>query len=137
MVVNQSPASDQAVLSQPEFWTVSDDLWQARLDSIQDHPSQFWQEDHPGEQWFTVDRYIRLFKLKQTPRFDRYRLIGVSGRVDTTQSPAVAVVPAQADELEAIAPGAIAAYGPDVYPDNVVAVVGYDPWINSDGTMRP
>jgi len=133
----QNSQSDQAVLSEPEFWTVSDDLWQARLDSVQGHPSEFWQEDHPGEQWFTVDRYIRLFKLQQMPRFGRYRLIGAAGRVDTSGSPAKAIQVGQADALEAIAPGSVAAYSPLSYPDNLVAVVGYDPWLNPDGTMRP
>lgn len=135
--VAQNSQSDQAVLSEPEFWTVSDDLWQARLDSVQGHPSEFWQEDHPGEQWFTVDRYIRLFKLQQMPRFDRYRLIGAAGRVDTSGSPATAIQVGQADALEAIAPGSITAYSPLSYPDNVVAVVGYDPWLNPNGTIRP
>jgi hypothetical protein len=135
-VAAQSAQTDQAVLSEPEFWTVSDDLWQARLDGIQGHPSEFWQEDHPGEQWFTIDRYIRLFKLQQMPRFDRYRLIGVSGRVDTSGSAGAAIPAGEADALETIAPGAMAAYNPLSYPDNVVAVVGYDPWLNADGSMR-
>jgi hypothetical protein len=135
--IAQSPKSDQGVLSETEFWTVSDDLWQAWLDSIQGHPSQFWEEDHPGEQWFTVDRYIRLFKLQQMPRFDRYRLIGSAGRVDTSETPPTVLLSGEADELEALAPGVIAAYAPVSYTDNVVAVVGYDPWINPDGSIRP
>jgi hypothetical protein len=135
--VAQSAQTDQAVLSEPEFWTVSDDLWQARLDGIQGHPSEFWQEDHPGEQWFTIDRYIRLFKLQQMPRFDRYRLIGASGRVDTSGSAGAAIPAGEADALETIAPGVMAAYNLLSYPDNVVAVVGYDPWLNADGSMRP
>jgi hypothetical protein len=133
----QSSQSDQAALSQPEFWTISDDLWQAWLDTIEGHPSEFWQEDHPGEDWFTRDRYLRLFILHQMPRFDRFRSIGVAGRVNTTNTPPSRLLSGHTDQLELIAPGAVSAYEPLVYPDNLVAVVGYDPWINSDGSIRP
>jgi hypothetical protein len=137
VAARQSPQSDQAVMSQPEFWTVSNDLWQAWLDSFEGHPSEFWQEDHPGQEWFTRDRYLQLFKLQQMPRFDRFRLVGVAGRVDTTNTSPSSLLAGQKDQLEQIAPGAAAAYAPLVYPDNLVAIVGFDPWINSDGVVRP
>jgi hypothetical protein len=133
----QSSQSDQAALSQPEFWTISDDLWQAWLDSIQGQPPEGWAEARPGEPWFTRENYLQLFKLKQMPRFDRYRLIGVAGRVNTFGGPANELLSGHRDQLEQIAPGAVAAYEPLVYSGNLVAVVGYDPWINSDGTIRP
>jgi hypothetical protein len=143
-VAASSPQSDQAILSQTEFWTVSDDLWQAWLNSIEDHPSQFWQDAHLGEQWFTRDRYMRL-ELWRDEKFDRYRLMGVAGRVDTTgASPRPLVfTPGLPDDaegestLEKIAPGAFETYQPVAYPDNLVAVVAYNPWVNSDGSLRP
>jgi hypothetical protein len=137
LAARQSPQSDQAVMSQPEFWTVSNDLWQAWLDGIEGEPPAGWSDARPGEPWFTRDNYLQLFKIKKTPQFDRFRLVGVSGRVNVTGGSASALLSGHVDQLEAIAPGAAAAYQPLVYPDNLVAVVGYDPWINSDGSLRP
>ena len=49
----------------------------------------------------------------------------------------MAVPSAAQGKLEQIAPGSVAAYQPVIYPDNLVAVVGYDPWVTPDGTLRP
>ncbi len=136
-VAMQSPQSDRAVLSQTTFWTISDDLWQSWLDSFQTGPSEYWQADHPGETWYTQDRYLRLFKLGQMPRFDRYRLVGVAGRVNTSQAASTALLSGEQSDLEQIAPGSGDAYQPVAYGDNAVAVVGYDPWISADGRTRP
>jgi hypothetical protein len=136
-VAAQSPQSDQAILSEPQFWTVSDDLWQAWLDTFEGQAPSDWEAERPGVPWFSRDNYLFLFKLHKTPRFDRFRLIGAAGRVNTSNSQPAALLSGESDDLEAIAPGAIAAYEPVVYPDNLVAVVGYDPWINPDGSLRP
>ena len=136
-VAMQSPQSDRAVLSQTTFWTISDDLWQSWLDSFQTGPSEYWQADHPGETWYTQDRYLRLFKLGQMPRFDRYRLVGVAGRVNTSNAAPTALLSGELADLEQIAPGSGNAYQPVAYGDNAVAVVGYDPWISADGRTRP
>ncbi len=133
----KSSPSDQAVYTQTEFWTVSDDLWQAWLDSFESQPPSDWSAERPGVPWFSRDNYLYLFKLQKTPEFDRFRLIGVAGRVNTTNSQPAALLSGESGDLEAIAPGALAAYEPLVYPDNLVAVVGSDPWINPDGSLRP
>jgi len=131
----QSPQSDQAILSQTEFWTISDDLWQAWLDSINAKAITFWQENHPGESYYSRDVYLRIEQWRDV-KFDRYRLMGIAGRVDATSGPPGDLL-GNKDELEQIAPGSVAAYQPVFYPDNLVAVVGYDPWINPDGSVRP
>jgi hypothetical protein len=133
----QSSQSDQAALSQPEFWTISDELWQAWLDTFESQPPDGWAGERPGEPWFTRENYLLLFRVKRTPRFDKYRLIGVAGRVNTGTAPMADLLSGEAEGVERIAPGALAAYQPHVYSDNFVAVVGYDPWINSDGSVRP
>jgi hypothetical protein len=135
--VTQGSQSDQAVLSEPQFWTVSDDLWQAWLDSIESQPPAGWTDERPGEPWFTRENYLQLFKLQQTPRFDKYRLLGVAGRVDASSSSPTDLLSGHQNQLEQLAPGAVAAYEPLVYPDNLVAVIGYDLWINPDGSIRP
>ncbi len=135
-VALRSSQSDQAIVSQPQFWTTSDDLWQAWNDSIEGQPPAGWADERPGEPWFTRENYLQLFKLRQMPRFDRYRLIGVAGRVNTNHDVPTELLSGHKDQLEAIAPGSIAAYQPVVYSGNLVAVVGYDPWINPDGTLR-
>jgi len=133
----QSPQSDKAILSQTEFWTVSDDLWQAWLDTIEGQAPAEWAEERPSEPWFSRENYLQLFKIRKTPRFDRYRLIGVAGRVNTGNSSPADLLSGHQDQLEQLAPGAAMAYEPVVYLDNLVAVVGYDPWINPDGSLRP
>jgi hypothetical protein len=128
---------EQGLLSESEFWTVSDDLWQAWLDSFQIGPSEYWQESHPGEVWYTRERYLKLFVLGQMPRFDRYRILGVAGRVDSKNLGPAPLLPGNEAELEAVAPGSVGAYLPVRYAGNIVAVVGMDPWISADGTLRP
>ena len=61
----------------------------------------------------------------------------VAGRVNANNSTPIAVPSAAQGKLEQIAPGSVAAYQPVIYPDNLIAVVGYDPWLTSDGTLRP
>ena len=142
-VIAASPRSDQTVLggAEPEFWTVSDDLWVAWREGSLAQPMAeamaLWEADHPGEPYYSPDGYLRLFKLRQTPRFDPYRVIGVAGRVNPNNSTPIAVPSAAQGKLEQIAPGSVAAYQPVIYPDNLIAVVGYDPWLTSDGTLRP
>jgi hypothetical protein len=142
-VIATSPRSDQTVLggAEPEFWTVSDDLWVAWREGSLAQPMAeamaLWEADHPGEPYYSPDGYLRLFKLRQTPRFDPYRVIGVAGRVNANNSTPIAVPSAAQGKLEQIAPGSVAAYQPVIYPDNLIAVVGYDPWLTSDGTLRP
>jgi hypothetical protein len=131
----RSPQTDQAILSQPEFWTVSDDLWLAWLDAGRMPAIAFWEDSHPGEKWYTPDGYFRIEVWRQE-RFDRYRLMGIAGRVNTSGSAPTELPPGNKRELEQVAPGSVAAYQPMVYPDNLVAVVGYDPWINPDGSLR-
>jgi hypothetical protein len=129
--------SDEAIMSEPEFWTVSDNLWQAWLDTFEAQPPDGWNDARPGVPWFSRDNYLFLFKIQKTPRFDRFRLLGVAGRVDTTTTPPTDIGSGPESALEQIAPGSVATYQPLDYPDNLVAVVGYDPWINPDGTTRP
>ncbi|MDQ6675367.1 MAG: hypothetical protein M3069_32320 [Chloroflexota bacterium] len=135
--VVQRSQSDQAILGQPEFWTVSDDLWQAWLDTFEAQPPDGWSDARPGEPWFSRDNYLLLFRIQKTPRFDRFRLMGVAGRLNTSNSQPAALLSGESRDLEAIAPGAMASYEPVAYPDNLVSVVGYDPWINPDGSLRP
>lgn len=135
--VAQSSLGDEAILSQPEFWTVSDDLWQGWLDTFEGQAPSDWEVERPGVPWFSRENYLFLFKLQKTPRFDRFRLIGAAGRVNVTSSQPAALLSGESSDLEAIAPGAMATYEPVVYPDNLVAVVGYDSWINPDGSTRP
>lgn len=135
--VVQRSQSDQGIVAESEFWTVSDDLWQAWLDSFESQPPSDWESERPGVPWFSIDNYLSLFKLQKTPRFDRFRLVGAAGRVNTSSSQPAALLSGESRELEAIAPGSITAYEPLVYPDNLVAVVGSDPWINADGSFRP
>ena len=71
------------------------------------------------------------------PRFDRYRLVGIAGRVNTSQAAPTALLSGEQSALEQIAPGSGDAYQPVAYGDNAVAVVGYDPWISADGRTRP
>jgi hypothetical protein len=51
---------DQAILSEPEFWTVSDDLWQAWLDTFEAQPPDGWSDARPGEPWFSRENYLLL-----------------------------------------------------------------------------
>jgi hypothetical protein len=142
-LIASSTRSDQTVLGgvEPEFWTVSDDLWAAWRESSLAQPMAeamaLWEADHPGEPYYSPDGYLRLFKLRQTPRFDPYRVIGVAGRVNVNNSAAMPVPSTALGKLEELAPGSVAAYEPVIYPDNLIAVVGYDPWVTPDGTLRP
>jgi len=136
-IATQSQQSDQGVRSTTEFWTIGDDLWQAHLDTIAADSLAFWQADHPGDLLYTRDNYLTLFKWGQTPRFDRYRIMGVAGRVNTRNAVPTALLSGQQADLEQIAPGSVDAYQPVIYSDNLVAMVGYDPWITPDGTLRP
>jgi hypothetical protein len=129
--------TDQGILTETQFWTISDDLWQAWLDSIESQPPAGWSDERPGEPWFTEDNYLQLFKMQQVPRFDRFRLLGVAGRVDSSGSPPTSLPTGHQRQLDGLAPGSVAAYEPVVYADNLVAVVGYDAWINPDGSLRP
>ena len=128
--------TDSGIRSDPEFWTVSDDLWQSWLDSVDAETLTTLDADNSGGPLYTKQNYLQLQKLGQTPRFDRFRLMGVAGRVDANQAP-TPLLSGHKQELESIAPGSVAAYQPAVYQDPVVAVVGYDPWINADGTTLP
>ena len=132
----RSPQSEQAVLSEPEFWTVSDELWQAWTDGAHAQAIAFWQDTHPGEPYYSRDVYLRIERWRDV-KFDRYRLMGVAGRVNTSNGEATDLLPGHKDQLEQIAPGSVAAYQPLVYRGNLVAVVAYDPWINPDGSLRP
>jgi hypothetical protein len=136
-IATQSQQSDQGVRSTTEFWTIGDDLWQAHLDNIAADSLAFWQADHPGDILYTRDNYLTLFKWGQTPRFDRYRIMGIAGRVNTRNAVPTALLSGQQADLEQIAPGSVDAYQPVIYSDNLVAMVGYDPWITPDGTLRP
>jgi hypothetical protein len=136
-IAPQSQQSDQGVRSTTEFWTIGDDLWQAHLDNIAAESLAFWQVDHPDDILYTRDNYLKLFKWGQTPRFDRYRIMGVAGRVNTRNGVPTALLSGQQADLKQIAPGSVDAYQPVIYSDNLVAMVGYDPWITPDGTLRP
>jgi len=69
-------------------------------------------------------------------KFDRYRLMGLAGRANTNNRPPTELSWSGKDQLETIAPGSVGTYQPLVYSDNLIAVVGYDPWINPDGSLR-
>ena len=63
--------------------------------------------------------------------------MGVVGHVDLTQTP-TSLTPSLLEYLDEIAAGSAEAYQPIVeYDDSPVAVVAYDPWINTDGTLLP
>lgn len=131
----RSSQTDRAVLSQPQFWTISDDLWLAWLEQGHAQTIAFWQGNHPDENWYTPERYFRIEEWRQE-KFDRYRLLGIAGRVNMGNSAAADLLPGHKDELEQLAPGSVATYQPLVYSGNGVAVVAYDPWINPDGSLR-
>jgi hypothetical protein len=123
--------------NEPQFWTVSDDVWLAYLVPSETQIASDWSADHPDEPYFTPDRYIRQMKLGTMSQFDRYRLMGVAGRVDVSQTPKPLLV-GELQDLEQLAPGSTTAYQPIVeYDDSPIAIVAYDLWINSDGTLLP
>lgn len=99
--------TDSGVRAEPVLWTVSDDLWQSVRDQTASDFLSQWEADNPGSQWYTKDSYIQLHKQGKTPHFDRFRLMGVAGRVNTAQ-PAKQLLSGEDTELEAIAPGATA-----------------------------
>jgi hypothetical protein len=131
----RSSQRDQAVLSEPQFWTISDDLWLAWLGQIQSRANAFWQENHPGEPYYSRDVYLSIEQWKDV-KFDRYRLMGIAGRVNALDGAPTDLLSGNKNQLERIASGSVEAYEPLVYPDNFVAVVGYDPWINPNGSLR-
>ncbi len=131
----QSPQSDRAVHVEPQFWTVSDSLWQAWLNTFEARIPLDWQLERPDEPFFTREAYLQVQEWRRQ-RFDRYRLLGVAGSVVNNQQPQV-LPESDKTQLEQIAPGSVAAYQPQEYENSLVAVVGYDPWINQDGSLRP
>jgi hypothetical protein len=49
--------------NEPQFWTVSDDVWLAYLVPYETQIAAVWAGDHPDDPYFTTDRYIRQMKL--------------------------------------------------------------------------
>lgn len=131
----QGPESDRGVRTDQWYWTVPDDLWLAWLDTFQNRVPDAWTAVHSNEPWFTRERYLRLEEWRRQ-RFDRFRLVGVAGRIDNSKPPAP-LLPFDQQTLEQLAPGSMQVYQPVNYSDSLVAVVAYDPWINPNGTIRP
>jgi len=133
--VQQSPESNHGIKGDQWYWNVSDDLWQAWLDSFQNQAPGAWLADHPDEPFFTRANYMQVKEWRNKP-FDRFRLVGVAGRVDTSKAP-IGLLPFDQQTLEQLAPGSLQAYQPVNYATSLVAIVAYDPWINPNGSMRP
>ncbi len=130
----QSPESNQVVRQHNAYWNVPDDLWQGWLDSWQNRVPAGWTAARPDEPFFTRDNYLKAQVWRGTP-FDRFRLFGVAGRVNVANPP-VPLLPFEQETLERLAPGSVETYQPVNYQDSLVAVVAYDPWMNSNGSLR-
>ncbi len=130
----QSPESNQQVRQHESYWPVPDDLWQAWRDSQENKVPAGWAEAFPNQPYFSRETYLKAQVWRGTP-FDRFRLFGVAGRVNVTNSP-VPLMPFHQETLERLAPGSVEAYQPVNYQDSLVAVVAYDPWMNPNGSLR-
>jgi hypothetical protein len=138
--VTQSPLSNDGIALGVQYWTVPDTLWQAEEDKTAsddnlngDPPG--WADAHPGQPFFTFENYMKTKEWQRAP-YDRFRLFGVAGHVDTS-GPSTVLDLASGYTLEEVAPGSVAAYQPVIYMNGIVAVVAYDPWVNPDGSLRP
>jgi len=131
----QSVESNQQVRQHESYWPVSDDLWQAWLDSWENRVPAGWTAARPDEPFYTRDNYMKAQVWRGT-LFDRFRLFGVAGRVNTANPP-VPLMYGPLQTLERLAPGSSDAYQPVDYKGSLVAVVAYDPWMNPNGSLRP
>jgi hypothetical protein len=131
----QSPEAQDMVRQHEDYWPVSDDLWQAWRDSQENHVPAGWNDAFPNQPYFSRDTYLNAQVWRGKP-FDRFRLFGVAGHVNTTDPP-VALLYGPLQTLEQLAPGSVEAYQPVDYKNSLIAIVAYDPWLNPDGSLRP